>query len=256
MPNPMSAGLPNRASYVDNGNGTVTDQITGLVWQRLASGAKYRQADAARYCPTQGPQWRLPTRLELVSLVDFTVASPGPTINQAFPGTPGEVFWTSSPAAGHPNSGWGVSFEIGYADFDDLADPARLRCVSTAGASAHCYPSRYQVKASGEVYDAATKLTWQQEVTGASYQWRDATAYCAGLSGGWRLPSMTELQTLVDDTKPNSTIDPTAFPHSPVAVFWTSSPVAGQPYAWGVDFTRGTTINPDVTTPYRVRCVR
>ena len=257
MPNPASAGLPNAASYADSGDGTVTDKVTGLMWERFASASTYKQADAAAYCAGKGSGWRLPTRLELVSLVDFTVPSPGPTINQAFSGTPGTVFWTSSPVVGNPSSMWGVFFDIGYTDFDDVSDLGRARCVSAIGAATKCYPIRYQVKTPGEVYDAATGLTWQQDVDGNSYPWSEAKAYCSGLSAGWRLPSMTELQSIVDDTGSSPTIDPSAFPNPPGTVFWTSSPVAGDSiYAWGVDFSNGTTINPDVTSAQRLRCVR
>ena len=33
MPNPVGSGLPNEASYSAGGDGTVLDEITGLVWQ-------------------------------------------------------------------------------------------------------------------------------------------------------------------------------------------------------------------------------
>jgi len=256
MPNPASAGLPNAASYADNGDGTVTDKITGLMWERLWSPSTYGQADAVKYCASKGSGWRLPTRLELVSLVDFTVPSPGPTINQAFSGTPGAVFWTSSPVVGNLSSEWGVFFDIGYTDADDVSDAGWVRCVSALGAALKCYPSRYQVKTPGEVYDAATGLTWQQDVDANSYAWSEAKAYCSGLSAGWRAPSMTELQSIVDDTRSSPTIDPTAFPNAPGTVFWTSSPVASSIYAWGIDFSNGTTINPELPSPRRVRCVR
>jgi hypothetical protein len=257
MPNPASAGLPNAASYADNGDGTVTDKVTGLMWERFASASTYAQADATKYCTSKGSGWRLPTRLELVSLVDFTVPAPGPTINQAFSGTPGTVFWTSSPVAGGPGSVWGVFFDIGYTDSDDVSDAGRVRCMSAIGAAPKCYASRYQVKTAGEVYDAATGLTWQRDVDANSYPWSEAKAHCSALSAGWRLPSMTELQSIVDDTRSTPAMDPSAFPNQPGTVFWTSSPVAGGSiYAWGVDFSNGTTINPELTSPQRMRCVR
>jgi hypothetical protein len=61
--------------------------------------------DAKTYCAdsTHGgyDDWRLPTAIELVSLVDFTIASPGPTIDAtAFPGALGNLHWTASPLAG------------------------------------------------------------------------------------------------------------------------------------------------------------
>jgi hypothetical protein len=136
-----------------------------------------------------------------------------------------------------------------------MTDTGSVRCVSSAGAAGKCPPDRFQVTSS-EVHDAATGLTWQQDVAAATFPWNEAKAHCSGLSGGWRLPSMTELQTIVDDSRLADAINPDAFPNTPAAVFWTSSPVVGQPYSWAVDFSTGSTTNPDPTSPYHVRCVR
>jgi hypothetical protein len=87
---------------------TVTDTSTGLVWQRDGSGSRPNCAadpdctwvEAQAYCAgltLDGSGWRLPTLGELHSIVDTTVTSP-PMINQtAFPNTPADCFWTSSP---------------------------------------------------------------------------------------------------------------------------------------------------------------
>jgi Protein of unknown function (DUF1566) len=255
MPNPASAGLPHAASYQDNGDGTITDRITGFLWDRSASTSTTTHAQALDYCAGRGGRWRLPTRIELVSLVDFTVPQQGPTINPAFPDTPQTVFWTSSPDLHDPNSAWGVFFDIGYSDYDDVSDAGHARCVSVPDAAIRCYPSRYVVSGASDVSDVATGLTWQKNAAPMTYTWADAKSFCAGLGGSWRLPSMTELQTLVDDRQSPSTIDPQAFPNTPAEVFWTSSPVAGQIYAWGIDFSTGSTTNPDLTATNGVRCV-
>jgi len=77
---------------------TVTDTSTGLVWQRDGSGPRAgcsgksglpcTWSEAIAYCTglnLDGSGWRLPTKDELVSIVDTTVTS-GPEINQtAFP---------------------------------------------------------------------------------------------------------------------------------------------------------------------------
>ena len=255
MPNPASAGLPHPASYQDNGDDTVTDRVTGFIWDRMATDMTMNHADAVFYCSGRGSKWRLPTRIELVSLVDFTVPNPGPTINPAFPDTPATVFWTSSPNLGNPMSAWGVFFDIGYSDYDDVSDQGNARCISVPDAAVHCYPQRYTAAGAGEILDVATQLTWQQPPAPQPHTWADAKAYCAGLGGSWRLPSMTELQTLVEDGQSPSTIDQRAFPNTAAAVFWTSSPVAADIYAWGVDFSNGNTTNPDLTAVNQVRCV-
>src|SRR5450432_4196895 len=67
MPNPASAGLPNLASYTSNADGTITDEVTGLVWEGAVDPTLYMQDGAIAHCAAKGGGWRLPTRLELVS---------------------------------------------------------------------------------------------------------------------------------------------------------------------------------------------
>ncbi len=133
MPNPPSTGLPNPASYTVVGDGTVRDNVTGLVWQRDVPSAGYNWRQAKDYCShltLPGCGWRLPTRIELVSLVDFTKPSPGPTIDtNAFPGTPGDAFWSSSPLASAPYLAWIVYFHGGSVAPFDVTFSHRVRCV-------------------------------------------------------------------------------------------------------------------------------
>lgn len=120
---------------------------------------------------------------------------------------------------------------------------------------------RYDV-ADGTVHDKETRLTWQQTVPPMMYASDVAAAYCkknmAGLPGtGWRLPTLTELQTIVDDSQSMPAADSSAFPGTPSDRFWTSSAFVGTPgQAWYVDFTGGTTFYVAASTPFRVRCVR
>jgi hypothetical protein len=125
IPNPVG-------TYADNHDGTVTDNVTGLVWEQPISAISLAQAGAISYCTGMGTGWRLPTVLELASLVDLTVAFPGPAINQvSFPGTPSALFWTSSPLAGGspPNNAWYVDFSRGFANTSDTSRAFPVRCV-------------------------------------------------------------------------------------------------------------------------------
>jgi hypothetical protein len=132
-------------------------------------------------------------------------------------------------------------------------------------AAADAPPGRYTFPASGTVYDTRTKLTWQQTVDTKLRKWADAKTYCASLSlagSGWRLPTRSELLSLLDRTRSSPAIDPTAFPNAPATQFWTgtaSLPQAGTgaAQAWLVDFTDGNAwFNGVSTAVYRVRCVR
>jgi hypothetical protein len=121
-------------------------------------------------------------------------------------------------------------------------------------------PGRYVLTAE-TVADTQSGLTWQRAVPDASYSWADAKTYCEGLSlasqTGWRLPTVKELQTLVDIAAANLSIDAKAFPSTPASNFWSSSPYASNASAaWAVYFYDGSTYASATTSADRVRCVR
>jgi hypothetical protein len=106
--------------------------MTGLTWERSASSATYTQAQAAAYCAANRiggfSNWRLPTVIELVSIVDFSVSDP--SINStAFPSTPSNYFWTSSPFVGSVGRDWVIRFINGTTIDSDDAVPSQVRCV-------------------------------------------------------------------------------------------------------------------------------
>ena len=101
------------------------------------------------------------------------------------------------------------------------------------------------------------KLQWQSDISPKGMTWQEAKDYVASLGDGWRLPTRTELLTLVDDTK----YDPacSVFPDCPSEWFWTSTLRAGSSsYAWSVDFYSGYAYDGYVVSASisRVRCVR
>lgn len=110
------------------------------------------------------------------------------------------------------------------------------------------------------VLDNDTQLTWQRALDPGTYTWSAAAAYCQALTlagGGWRLPTIQELQTLNDEVWFDPAIDWAAFPGTPNAVFWSSSPDVTDPgFAWRV-YTRFGEVDVEaVSTADRVRCVR
>lgn len=132
-PMPNSTGLPSPASYTATG-GVVTDKVTGLMWQQVADAGTYNWNDAKKHCVGLAlaghSDWRLPTQIELISIVDYTQASPKAVIDPvAFPSEPADLFWSSSPVAGSPSGAWGVRFDSGSTNSDGVSYTSRVRCV-------------------------------------------------------------------------------------------------------------------------------
>jgi hypothetical protein len=281
MPNPADApgDLPNRARYSrDEGAKTVTDLVTGLVWEaEVDPTSVHTQDDAIRHCQNKpGGGWRLPSRIELVSLLDFTVPKPGPTISNVFMTDPVwsgaddgtgnyRKFWTSSHVAPDAGTGaWEVDFSDGSVHPPDTGGQFRARCVS--GSACRCTSRHYQPQGSSpneEIYDGITGLSWQRTFSSGKMVWVDATTYCPP---GWRLPTPNELETIVDETTQLPAIDSVAFPGTPSQPFWTSAPQAGAvdggtpTFAWYVNFFHGhmdvLPSNDTANNDWWVRCVR
>lgn len=134
MPNPPGTGLPHPQSYDVSNPDWVKDNVTGLVWQRNIAGESFVWTDAGAYCARLslgkgGGPWRLPTVIELVSLVDFTRSDPA-IDGTAFPNTPGAPFWTSQTDVTNAGLAWYVFFKNGGAyGGNDIVDPQKVRCV-------------------------------------------------------------------------------------------------------------------------------
>lgn len=258
MPNPATSGLPNPASYQLSPSGNrVTDQVTQLVWQRHVDTRLFTWEAAKQYCSclvVDGRDgWRLPSRIELVSLVDWTLTSPSIDAH-AFPDTSNENFWAASPVTINPGLAYLSFFLNGHTTYSDFTYEYRARCVQAKSPAA----GEHYTITDDTVYDTRTQLTWQQTFPSERYTWEDATNYCASLepSAGWRLPSINELQTLVDDSV-NPAIDKSAFPETPSEYFWSSSPVIDDATrAWTTFFTNGSTYSFAKSATKNVRCVR
>ena len=135
--------------------------------------------------------------------------------------------------------------------------------------------SWYQFQAfnAGDVVirDNYTRLVWQRQVAAAAVSPSAATSACQSFSApgypsGWRLPSVKELLTLVDedahDVFENGTLDTKAislfaFPNTPSHCFWTSSAApGGGTDAWAVDFTDGSAEIHHASDTCYARCVQ
>jgi len=269
MPNPPNIGLPQPARYAVSslgGQEVVNDEVTGLVWQRSVGARGVSQSEARAYCNRLAygsfADWRLPSRIELVSLIDFTrsmeLAMASPAIDPvAFPETAGDWFWTSSLKSGDLASAWYVYFYFGYVDVEPTRNGFNARCVRAAPATPH---EGYELQ-TATVRDRGTGLVWQRTASAEHYNFTAAAAYCAALklagADDWRVPTMKELQTIVDEGLDAPAQSATTFPDAAAEAFWSSSLwAASENQAWFVEFTHGSGVYGLTTMAYRVRCVR
>ena len=132
-PESIPATTPN-SRYVDQGDGTVTDKTTGLMWKRCAEGQYWdvlaatckgnayqmnwlvalKRSDINNQLLFAGKtDWRVPSIKELASLVEEQCIEPAINLT-IFPATEPTLFWSSSPLvnayAGHV---WLIQFRDG-----------------------------------------------------------------------------------------------------------------------------------------------
>lgn len=265
----------NSPSYTLNGDGTTTDNVTGLMWQSSDDGTQYNwyeasgtadnlwNPDGADICGnlTTGGynDWRLPSMMELVTILDLGTVSP--SINTSyFPGTLANGYWSSDIARGvglNPLAVLYVDFDGGTTDFRGGPDRFSVRCVR----GDQIPTASFTDNGDSTVTDSTTGFMWQQAET-AEITWEQALAYCEELPlagyDDWRLPNQKELRSLSDVTRAFPAIDNTYFPNISPFHYWSSTTVASSTsdaravkfrLGWGESFTN------KINTLY-VRCVR
>jgi len=126
--NPMSF------TVIGSNSDMVQDNNTGLVWQRQDDGNSYNWYQAAgvydanynsssqNVCGALNlggfGDWRLPSKKELITIVDYSIPYPGPTINMTyFPNTKSSDYWSSTTNASSPDSAWVVDFVVGSVSY-------------------------------------------------------------------------------------------------------------------------------------------
>lgn len=121
--------------FEDNGDGTITDHLTGLIWLKNANCAGYMNwYDALTYCSNLASEscgltdgsaagdWRLPNRKELLSLVDYSRYSPALPHGHLFDNVQSDYYWSPTTLAFNTNVAWFVTMDIGYVGYNDKSN--------------------------------------------------------------------------------------------------------------------------------------
>ncbi len=200
----------------DEGDGTVRDGVTGLLWQLGRSERTEAQGSARSACSRLvlggHDDWRLPTLDELVGLMDYGRSSlPAP-----FEGS-GSWYWSVA-------RGMGMYARHGTTALV-LEGQLYTRCVRGPALGRHVYLA----PGDGTVTDETTGRMWQQADDGVERTWSEALSFCAELDLGghedWRLPDVKELHSLLDQ-RVEPCIDAAAFPDTAAEGYWTSTSAA------------------------------
>lgn len=233
-------------AYQDNGDGTVTDLNTGLMW--IADpGDKTLYADALEtledYEFAGHDDWRVPTIKELYSLSLWSgIGANGSVASSDIEGLEPLIdddyftflygdesggdrvidsqWLTSTVYESNVMRGESCFFGFNFAD-------GRIKCypLDRAGGSGGYFAlfvrgdsdygvNDYVDNEDGTVSDLATGLTWTQSDSGEGMDWSDAIAYCEDLSlagvDDWRLPNIKELHSIADYGRSPDTTDSAA----------------------------------------------
>ena len=224
--------IGNQPSYTNNGDGTITDNVTGLMWEQdMGTKISYEAAFTKAANSTLGgyTDWRVPTIKELYSLANFTGRCFGDDavdmfIDVNYFNQPiGDVStgereidaqtWSSTQYVGLIMSGnlgvFGYNFVDGRLKAYPKLNPANgnpneMYFRMVRGNTSYGINS-FVDNGDGTISDNATGLMWQQVDNGNTYDWENALLYCENLSlagyDDWRLPNAKELHSIVDYTR-------------------------------------------------------
>ncbi len=235
--------------YINNGDGTITDTITGLMWQRTDGGEmtidsahKYVQSlTLATYS-----DWRLPSIAESFSLLNLQMMNPALNILY-FPNTTAEYWWCLDTAFNNPSKIWVTNAGGGqgpHPKSETISAGGNKRFHTRAVRDINI-PSiitqRFTDNGDSTITDNLTGLTWQKFGTNDTMSWENALQRAESSTTAnytdWRLPNIKELES-INNVKANApSVYTTFFPNLKAANYWSNTTQFNHSTnAWYIDF--------------------
>ena len=259
----------NAPSYTDNGNGTILDNITGLMWQKT-DGGEMTFESAIAYCKTLSlggfSDWRLPTSHELFGINNFDRLNPALNTTY-FMKTAAEYWWTSDMRADDNSSVWVVNAGGGIGAHPKAETKSaggtklfHVRAVRTPQVTTTT-GAHFTDNNNGTITDNFTSLVWQKIQPANTMTWEEALSYASGLSlagkTDWRVPNIKELQSLNDEKSYKPSFNKIYFTGVISGNFWSSTTMYQTPaWAWDINIDYGIVSYNDKTLKENVLCVR
>ncbi|MEI7978893.1 MAG: DUF1566 domain-containing protein [Bacteroidota bacterium] len=264
--NDYSINLP---FYIDNKNGTITDTVTGLMWQQT-DGGEMTIENARIYCDTlilgTFTNWRLPNVHEAFSILNLQNNNPALDILY-FTKTAAEYWWTSDKQSNDITKIWVTNAGGG------IGNHQKTETISAGGTKKFhvravrdvttptVIPNHFTDNGNGTITDHLTNLVWQKEPNTNAVSWENAILYANNLilenDSDWRMPNIKELQSLNDEGFVSPSVNTNIFSNMGVKKYWSSTTQQNQvanAWYWNTQFGI-TTYDPKINTNFII-CVR
>jgi hypothetical protein len=254
----------------------VRDNLTALIWECKTDDNSIHDKDNTYYSPAAPlliealneagfggfSDWRLPEVKELSYLVNMSRINPA--VNPDYFPNLILYYWSVNPdptGTGADFCNYYVQVQTGYVyNYCHPGSPGGVMGVrgDSAGVTSNFIDNK-----NGSVSDTTTGLMWQQDSSPQAMIWQQSLAYCENLElagyTDWRLPNAHELQSIVDTTRYNPSINTDYFPSTASTYYYTSTTKNNAAKAWTVMFDYGFVdyyFGGTKQTAYSARCVR
>lgn len=255
--------------YIKNTNSTITDTITGLMWQQT-DGGEMTFENALTFVEnlTLGghDDWRLPTALEAYTIQNLQNNNPALDIN-FFTKNTAEYWWTSDKQKNDPNKIWVTNAGGG------IGNHPKTETLSAGGTKRYharavrnvkpsiLIPARFENIRQDAIFDKLTGLIWEKKPSQNPLTWENALTYAESLTlagfSDWRLPNIKELQSLQDVNLIQPCINTGYFSSIGIKKYWSSTTLANQEArAWYFDTNFGITTYDVKTNSNYIICTR